>query len=107
MTDKSFLRIEKQIEKIKHELLDIGEMRLRSLTKQYRNPKEKKWEFNQVSYIRKLKSKTEYVRAPHVDELKKKVDTYKRFKALVEQWIDLSIEYSKIRISLASLNQLK
>ena len=42
MTDKSLLRIEKQIEKIKQKLLDIGEMRPGSLTKQYRNAKEKK-----------------------------------------------------------------
>jgi hypothetical protein len=107
MTDKSLLRIEKQIEKIKQELLDIGEMRPGSLTKQYRNPKEKKWEFYQLSYTHNMKSKTEYVRAPHVDDMKKQVDTYKRFKALVEKWIDLSIEHSKIKMNLANQNQLK
>jgi hypothetical protein len=107
MTDKSLLRIEKQIEKIKRELLDIGEMRPGSLTKQYRNAKEKKWEFYQLSYTHKMKSKTEYVRAPHVDDLKKQVDTYKKFKALVEKWINLSIEHSKIKMYLANRNLLK
>ena len=46
------------------------------------NAKEKKWEFYQLSYTHKMKSKTEYIRFPHVDHLKKQVDTYKRFKAL-------------------------
>jgi len=50
---------------------------------------------------------TQYVRAPHVDDLKKQVDTYKRFKALVEKWIDLSIEHSKIKMHLANRNLLK
>ena len=106
MTDKSLLQIEKQIEKIKQELLDIGEMRPGSLTKQYRNAKEKKWEFYQISYTHKMKSKTEYVRAPHVDDLTKQIETYKRFKALVEKWIDLAIEHSKIKMDLANRKQL-
>ena len=109
MTDKSLLRIEKQIEKIKQKLLDIGEMRPGSLTKQYRNAKEKKWEFFQLSYTHKMKSKTEYVRAPHVDDLTRQVDTYKRFKALIEKnrtklWSTITKSYkvlvSKRNVSL-------
>jgi hypothetical protein len=107
MTDKSLLKIEKQIDKIKQELLDIGEMRPGSLTKQYRNAKEKKWEFYQISYTHKMKSKTEYVRAPHVDDLKQQINTYKKFKALMEKWIDLSIEHSKIKMELANRNKLQ
>ena len=107
MTDKSLLKIEKQIDKIKQDLLDIGEMRPGSLTKQYRNAKEKKWGFYQLSYTYKMKSKTEYVRVPHVDDLKKQIDTYKKFKDLVEKWIDLSIKHSKIKMELANRNLLK
>ena len=107
MTDKSLLKIEKQIDKIKQDLLDIGEMRPGSLTKQYRNAKEKKWGFYQLSYTYKMKSKTEYIRAPHVDDLKKQINTYKKFKTLIEMWIDLSIKHSKIKMELANLNLLK
>jgi len=46
-------------------------MRPGSLTKQRRNAKEKKWGFYQLSYTYKMKSKTEYVRSPHADDLKK------------------------------------
>lgn len=107
MTDKSLLKIEKQIDKIKQELIDIGEMRPGSLTKQYHNAKEKKWGFYQLSYTYKMKSKTEYVRAPNVNDLKKQINAYKKFKTLVEMWTGLSIKHSKIKIDLANRNLLK
>lgn len=107
MPDKKLLRIAKQIEDIKQELIGIGEMRPGSLTKQYRDAKEKKWEFYQLSYTHKMKSKTNYVRAHHVADLREQIKTYKRFKKLVEKWIDLSIEHSKIKTALANRNQIK
>lgn len=39
---KRVLQIQRRIEKIKQQLLNIGEMRPGSLTKQYQKPKEKK-----------------------------------------------------------------
>ena len=107
MADKRLLRIAKQIEEIKQELIGIGEMRPGSLTKQYRDAKEKKWGFYQLSYTHKMKSKTNYVRAPHVAELREQIKTYKRFKKLVEKWIDLSIEHSKIKMTVANHSQIK
>jgi hypothetical protein len=107
MTESKLLNIEKQMESIKRQLLEIGEMRPGSLTKQYRNPKEKKWAFFQLSYTYKMKSKTEYVRPQHVTDLKAQVKAYKKFKALTEKWVDLAIEHSKLKMALANRNQLK
>jgi len=107
MADNKLLRIERQIEEIKQELMGIGEMRPGSLTKQYRDAKEKKWGFYQISYTHKMKSKTNYVRAHHVADLKEQIKTYKRFKKLVEKWIDLSIEHSEIKTTLTLDNQMK
>ena len=107
MTDKRRVRIEQQIDEIKQELMGIGEMRPGSLTKQYRNAPDKKWEFYQLSYTHKMKSKTNYVRAHHVAELKEQIKTYKKFKKLVEKWIDLSIEHSKIKVDLANRDRIK
>jgi len=107
MTNNKLLKIERQIEELKRELTGIGEMRPGSLTKQYRAAEEKKWEFYQISYTRKMKSKTNYVRAHHVAELKEQIKTYKKFKKLVEKWIDLSIEHSKIKMDLANRNRIK
>jgi hypothetical protein len=80
------------------ELLLIGEMRPGSLTKQYRQPKEKKGGFYQIRYTYKMKSKTEYVRPQHFDDLKQQVETYQKFKNLIEKWIDLALEHSKLKI---------
>jgi len=57
--------------------------------------------------MHKMKSKTNYVRAHHVTELKEQIKTYKRFKKLVEKWIDLSIEHSKIKVDLDNCDRIK
>jgi hypothetical protein len=108
MTEKKLARIEQQIEQIKQELMGIGEMRPGSLTKQHRKgADDKQWEFYQLSYTYKMKSKTNYVRAQHVAELKEQIKTYKRFKKLVEKWIDLAIEHSKTKVSLSNRDGTK
>lgn len=107
MTEKTLKKIEGQIEKIKKELIEIGEMRPGSLTQQYRKSKDKQWPFYQVSYTHKMKSKTEYVRPQFVEDIASQIKTYKRFKALVDKWVDLSIEHSKLKMDLANKDQLK
>jgi len=106
MAGAKLLKIERQIEEIKKELMGIGEMRPGSLTKQYRDATEKKWEFYQISYTHKMKSKTNYVRAYHVADVKEQIKTYKRFKKLVEKWIALAIEHSKIKMDLDNKNRI-
>ena len=101
MTRKKLHQIEKRIEKIKKELLSIGEMRPGTLSKQYKDPKEKKGEYYQLSFTHKMKSRTEYIRPVFVDDTKRQVKNYKRFKKLVEGWIDLSIERSRLKMNLA------
>ena len=107
MTDKKLLQIEKQIAAIKQQLMKIGDMRPGSLTKQYKNPKEKKGGFYQISYTQKNKSKTEYVRPYHVKVLKNQIKSYKRWKMLVERWINLAIAYSKMKMDIANQRKLK
>jgi hypothetical protein len=107
MTQKRLLHIQQQIARIKQELLQIGEMRPGSLTRQYKNPKEKTGGFYQISYTHKNKSKTEYVKAYHVDALKQQITVYKKFKKLVEQWIDLAIKYSKLKLEIDNQNKVK
>jgi hypothetical protein len=54
-----------------------------------------------------MKSKTEYVRPQHVENLKRQIKPFKRFKELVETQVDLSIEHSKKTMELANRDQLK
>lgn len=74
---------------------------------QYRNAEDKKWGFYQLSYTHKMKSRTNYVRARHVAELKDQIRTYRKFKKLIEKWIDLSIERSKIKMDTANRSLIK
>jgi hypothetical protein len=99
--------IEKKIAGIKKELMSIGEMRPGSLTYQYQRPKEKKGGFYQISYTYRMKSKTEYVKAEFVQDLKTQIATFKRFKTLLQQWIDLSIRHSQMKIKLAKEGNIK
>jgi len=91
-------QIENEIEKIKNELRDIGEMRPGSLTVQYKVPDEKKGPYYQLSYTHKMRSRTQYVRPERVEEIRKQIEVYKRFKTLIERWIVLAIEHSQVKM---------
>lgn len=95
---KRLKQIERRIEKIKEALSKIGPMRPGSLTCQYKNPKEKSGPYWQLSYTRTMRSRSDYVRADCVAEVQKEIAAYKRFKTLIEEWIDLGIESSKLRL---------
>jgi hypothetical protein len=99
--------IEKKIAGIKEGLRRIGEMRPGSLTYQYQRPKEKKGGFYQISYTYRMKSKTEYVKAEFVKDLKGQIATFKQFKKLMRQWVDLAIRHSQMKIKLAKEGKLK
>jgi hypothetical protein len=98
---KKITEIEKKIKKIKQELQTIGEMRPGSLTLQYQKPMEKKGEFYQISYTHHMKSRTQHVRPEFVEELQMQIKTYKQFKKLTTEWVDLAIEYSILKIEMA------
>jgi hypothetical protein len=94
-------KIEKEIEQIKEQLQEIGEMRPGSLTQQYRVPSKKLGGYYQLSYMHKMKSRTDYVRPQFVDQIRTQVATYKRFKKLVDRWIELAIIHSKLIMDIA------
>ena len=100
MNAKTLSQIEKKIEKIKQQLVTIQQMRPGSLTRQYRNPKDKTGAYYQLSYTHKMKSRTEYVRLEFVDPIKEQISEYKRFRELVDQWVELSIEHSKMQMKI-------
>lgn len=91
-------QIEKEIDGIKGKLQFIGEMRPGALTEQYKDPKKKEGGYFQLSYTYKMKSRTEYIRPVFEKVVRKQVKDYKRFKKLVEKWIDLSIEHSRLKM---------
>jgi hypothetical protein len=100
MSKKKMQRIEQRIERIKETLMEIGPQRPGSLTRQYKDPKNHTGAYWQISYTRHMKSRTEYVRQEWVKELRRQIATHKRFKRLVDQWIDLSIEHSRLTMQV-------
>jgi hypothetical protein len=90
---------EGRIEKIRQELLALGPMRPGSITRQYRQPKEKKRPFYQISYTRRMQSRSEYVRPENLAALRRETANYKRFKRLIDQWVELALTASKMRAS--------
>jgi len=101
MSQKRIQQIERRIDRIKRALLEIGPMRPCSLTRQYKDPQHHTGAYWQISYTRQMKSRTEYVRQEWVKELRRQIVTHKRFKRLVDQWIDLSIEHSRLTVRMA------
>jgi hypothetical protein len=101
MSQKRIQQIERRIARIKAALLEIGPMRPGALTRQYKDPQHRAGAYWQISYTRRMKSRTEYVRREWVKEIRHQIASHKRFKSLVEQWIDLSIEHSRLTMLIA------
>ena len=62
MSQKRIQQIEFRLQQIKRALLEIGPMRPGSLTRQYKDPQHHVGAYWQISYTRRMKSRTEYVR---------------------------------------------
>ena len=101
MSQKRIQQIERRIDRIKEALMEIGPMRPGSLTRQYKDPENSAGAYWQISYTRQMKSRTEYVRREWVTEVRKQIATHKRFKRLIDQWRELSIEHSQLAMKLA------
>lgn len=97
MASKTLKKLEEKILKLKRDLAEIGDMRPGTLSTQYRTPEQKKNPFYQISYTRKGKSRSEYVRAENLDAVKQEIASYNKFRSITEQIIDLSIQASRGR----------
>jgi hypothetical protein len=101
MTEERVLQIEKRIATIKSDLVEIDEMRPGSLSRQYKDPANQRGAYYQLSYTRDMKSRSEYVARDAVDDVRRQLENYKRFKELTTEWVDLCIEHSRLKMKLA------
>lgn len=105
--------IERRIQRIKDDLATIGEMRPGSLSKQYNvcgtpgcrckdpeNPK-KHGPYYQLSYVHRKKSTSQFIRPAFAQEARAQIKEYRRFKKLVEGWVDLALEHARLKLELA------
>lgn len=100
MTNKKVETLLTKIEGVKKDLNQIGDMRPGSVTKQFHKRGDKKWPYWQISYTQNRRSKTEYLRDEFLEQIKKEVAEYKKFKTLVNKLVELNVALSKERIKL-------
>jgi hypothetical protein len=102
--------LERQIDKVKRDLVALGDLRPGSLSTQYNvcgspgcrckaTPPEKHGPYYQVSYTRKGKSGSKFVKEKDLPTVRKQLKNYERMKLLMEQWIDLGTELSTLRLN--------
>ena len=97
MSTAALVKKEQKIGTLVARLATLGAMRPGTLTVQYRNPGEGKTPFHQISYTRKGRSRSEYVRPESLPAVRREITAYKKFRRLVEEIIDLSLEASRLR----------
>jgi len=107
MSQKRIQQIERRIVRIKEELRAMEPMRPGSLTRQYKDPPNKAGAYWQISYTRQMKSRTDYVRREWVAEVRQQIARHKRFKRLIDQWVDLGIEHSQMTMQMAKTTSKK
>lgn len=100
--------IKRRIAEIKRELSALGPMRPGSLSEQYnvcgtpgcrcKDPEkpQKHGPYYHLNYSWRGKSRTEFVRGEDVDEVRERLSSYKRFRALTGEWVDLSVELARL-----------
>ena len=102
--------LERQIDKVKRDLVALGDLRPGSLSTQYNvcgtpgcrckaTPPEKHGPYYQVSYTRKGKSSTKFVKQKDLPAVRNQLKNYERMKLLTDLWIDLAIELSTLRLN--------
>src|SRR5664280_2534097 len=109
MDAKQEAKLERQIERVKRDLAALGDLRPGSLSTQYNvcgkagcrckaTPPVKHGPYYQVSYTRKGKSSSKFVKKEDLPVVRKQLKNYERMKLLMERWIDLATELSILRL---------
>ena len=110
MDTKRETQLVREIEKLKRDLAALGDLRPGSLSTQYNvcgspgcrckaTPPEKHGPYYQVSFSRKGKSSSKFVKKEDLPTIRKQLKNYERMKELVDRWIDLATELSNLRLT--------
>ena len=101
--------LEKQIQKIKQQIGELGNLRPGSLSQQYNvcgspgcqckaSPPIKHGPYYQISFKRHGKSSSHFVREQDLPEVQQQLENYRRLRELVDDWISLSAELSRLHL---------
>jgi len=96
-----------RIEVIKRHLATLGPMHPGSLSEQYnvcgkphcrcKDPRKPRRHgpYFQLGFTWRGKSTSRFVRPERLAEMRQKVENYKRFRELVNEWVDLAVEQER------------
>jgi hypothetical protein len=101
--------LERRIAKITTQLAQLGDLRIGSLSEQYNvcgragcrckaSPPIKHGPYHQLSFTRKGKSSTRFVRRGELTTVKQQMRNYEKLRKLVDQWINLGTELSNLKL---------
>jgi hypothetical protein len=106
----SRLSLEAKMQRIKAEIMALGlELQPGLLTQQYNvcgspgcrckaDPPQKHGPYYQLSFTRKGKSRTQFVRRHDVSLVQEQVRNYQRLKKLTDRWVALGMALSRLRL---------
>src|SRR2546421_2072605 len=101
--------LEKRIQIIKQQISKLGDLRPGALSKQYNicgnpncrckaDPPVKHGPYYQISFTRHGKSSSQFVREEDLTEVQQQLENYRLLRQLVDEWITLSAELSRLRL---------
>ncbi len=104
--------LEREIEKMKRQMVRIGRLRPGNLSQQYNvcgkancsckaDPPVKHGPYYQLSYSRKGKSSTRFIQQHYVATIEKELKNYTKLRELVDRWIDVSMQISDHKLKAA------
>ena len=109
MPARSISWLEQRIQFIKRDIAALGDLRPGAMSLQYNicgnpscrckaDPPLKHGPYPQVSFTWHGKSTTQFVREQDVEQVRQQLVNYHRLRDLVDEWIGLALELSRIRI---------
>lgn len=110
--------LEAKIVQIKTALAALGDLRPGTLSAQYNvcgkpgcrckaQPPRKHGPYYQVSFTWQGKSHSQFVRRDEVPTVRRQLRTYQRLRALIDRWIRLGLELSRLRLAQARSTRAK
>jgi len=101
--------LEERIQSIKREIVVLGDLRPGALSLQYNvcgspscrckaDPPLRHGPYPQISFTWHGKSTTQSVRADEVEEVRQQLKNYHRLRDLIDEWIGLALELSRLRL---------
>ena len=110
MAAQTETQIQRQIESVKRKLAALRDLRPGTLSTQYNvcgspgcqckaQPPKKHGPYYQVSFTRKGKSSSKFIRKEDLASIKRQIRNYQQMKELVDRWVDLATELSNLRLA--------